>query len=73
MVLLRLLPIGIATSVKYVSFMVTLSALRPVNCYGLFDQVFWTDRSIVYSWNSLTRIVAHIYNRALVVPLTVHI
>ena len=34
MVLLRLLPIGIATSVKYVSFMVTLSALRPVNCYG---------------------------------------
>jgi predicted metallopeptidase len=27
---------------------------------------------IVYSWNSLTRIMAHVYNMALVVPLTVH-
>jgi hypothetical protein len=39
----------------------------------IVDQLLWACHSTVYNWSSLTWIVAHIYNKALVVPSTVHI
>jgi len=48
-------------------------SVRPLYSYRQFDQLLWTCNSTVYNWSSETRIVAHAYNTALMVPLTVRI
>jgi hypothetical protein len=51
-------------------FLLSVTVLSIV--VGSLINYYGTRHIIVYSWNSLTRMMANFYNMALVVPLTVH-